>query len=115
MGVIFWFSAQPGSVEATEYIFGDWNYMVRKCAHFAEYAILTFCAWQLWQSTPRPRTFTMLTVLFYACSDEFHQSFVPNRGSRLTDVLIDSLGMLFALWVIQKLTPPSEDKPGIPL
>jgi len=111
MGVIFWFSDQPGSVEATEYIFGDWNHFVRKCAHFAEYAILTFCVWQVLGQ----RGWTALVALLYACSDEFHQSFIPNRGSRVTDVLIDGLGILFALWIIQKNTPTREDEPGIPL
>ena len=30
----------------------------------------------------------------YACTDEFHQLFVPGRAGRFTDVLIDSSGAL---------------------
>lgn len=30
--------------------------------------------------------------LVYALSDEFHQSFVPNRSAALSDVAVDSLG-----------------------
>ena len=34
------------------------------------------------------------TALLYAASDEFHQTFVKDRGGRLTDVMIDSIGIL---------------------
>ena len=31
-------------------------------------------------------------TFFYACTDEFHQLFVPGRAGRFSDVLIDSSG-----------------------
>ena len=37
----------------------------------------------------------LLSVL-YATSDEIHQIFVPGRGSSISDVLIDSFGILLA-------------------
>ncbi len=40
-----------------------------------------------------------LTVL-YACSDEWHQRFIPGRTSCVRDVVIDSLGALLALLVV---------------
>lgn len=36
----------------------------------------------------------------YAASDEFHQLFVPGRSGRLTDVLIDSAGLLAGILVV---------------
>ena len=30
----------------------------------------------------------------YACSDEFHQLFVPGRTAKFTDVLIDTSGVI---------------------
>ena len=36
----------------------------------------------------------------YAASDEFHQLFVPGRAGRVTDVLIDSGGVIFGLFVV---------------
>ncbi len=37
-------------------------------------------------------------ALIYAASDEYHQSFVPGRGARITDVGIDSIGALIGLF-----------------
>jgi VanZ family protein len=31
-------------------------------------------------------------VFLYACSDEIHQLFVPNRSGELLDVLLDTFG-----------------------
>ena len=38
--------------------------------------------------------------LLYAISDELHQTFVPGRSGRLTDVGFDSLGALLALGLV---------------
>lgn len=69
---------------------------VRKCAHITEYTV--FClslifglrAWGL-RGKQLLRAALALTS-FYACTDEFHQLFVPGRAGRFSDVLIDSSG-----------------------
>ena len=38
----------------------------------------------------------------YAISDEIHQSYVPGRDSDPVDVLVDCLGIGFALWVLRR-------------
>ena len=44
-----------------------------------------------------------LVAVLYACSDEWHQSFVPGREGRLRDVGIDSIGAVVAsLWLKSK-------------
>jgi VanZ family protein len=87
------------------------HHAIRKCAHFAEYFILsllilrgiragrkeTRLAWAL---------LAILVVAAYASLDEFHQSFVPGRTPAVGDVLIDTSGgvaaqllaALFVLW-----------------
>ena len=40
----------------------------------------------------------ILSVL-YAFSDEFHQSFVPGRDATLKDVLYDTAGIFFSVFV----------------
>lgn len=45
----------------------------------------------------------MALCFLYACTDEFHQFFSENRGSRFTDVLIDSCGA-FAGILLTRLT-----------
>ena len=37
---------------------------------------------------------SMIVTFLYACTDEFHQTFVPGRAGRFTDVLIDCTGAL---------------------
>ena len=56
---------------------------------------------------------TLIVVVLYAASDEFHQLFVPSREASVRDVLIDSAGAILALILIrlaarlrrQRLTP----------
>jgi VanZ family protein len=83
---------------------------VRKGAHVTEFAIL---AMLLWRARNRPSRlnfrpwnwsearFAWLLVVLYAATDEFHQTFVPNREGMARDVLIDSAGAalgLILLW-----------------
>jgi len=39
---------------------------------------------------------TIIISIIYAISDEFHQLFVPGRNFAISDILIDSAGVLFA-------------------
>ncbi len=54
--------------------------------------------------------FGALAALIYACTDEWHQTFVPGRGGRVTDVLIDGIGVSLGVLVLilrSKKTKPS--------
>lgn len=46
-------------------------------------------------------------AVLYAASDEFHQTFVPGRKGRLSDVVIDSLGVGIVIvldwWLARRL------------
>ncbi len=84
--------------------------LVRKGAHFTEFAILALLVWRALRKPVMrdPRSWnwplagkTLLLVLLYAASDEFHQRFVPTREASVVDVMIDTVGGaggLFALW-----------------
>ncbi len=75
--------------------------VVRKGAHMTEFAILAvlFYAWMSrWKITRLRRGgFAAAMTIFYACTDEFHQLFVPGRSGRITDVLIDSAGAVIGM------------------
>ena len=77
--------------------------VARKAGHFTEYAILGLLAARAFRNSSRElfrnRWFwlSLLLVVAYALSDEFHQSFVPSRTASIYDSLIDSLGGLTAL------------------
>ena len=77
--------------------------IIRKSAHMTEFAILAVLLYiwiGRWQLT-RMRRFWIAAGLtaFYACTDEFHQLFVPGRAGLLSDVLIDSLSAVLGLVV----------------
>jgi len=78
------------------------SHIVRKCAHFSAYASLGFCTSF---AVGKRKLFSFGSLIswgiciLYACSDEYHQSFVPGRSCELRDVIIDSSGALTGLLV----------------
>ena len=76
---------------------GALSYLVRKAGHFTEYlilAILFLRSQKERESSGKSALFALLFVFLYACSDEFHQAFIPGRGPAFSDVLIDTAGGL---------------------
>ncbi|MCM1507554.1 MAG: VanZ family protein [Ruminococcus flavefaciens] len=73
------------------------EHIIRKLAHFSVYTVLGFFASS---AIGRRKLFsagTLITIgigFLYACSDELHQYFVPERSCRFTDVLIDTSGVI---------------------
>ena len=119
---IFWFSAKPAA-ESTEmsdtvsrlililgtklgFFHGNpfgrdklMSFPIRKTAHMTEYLVF-YCTVRFGlhftyrTSNVKRRLLTALAIVFlYACTDEFHQLFVPGRAGRFTDVLIDCFGV----------------------
>ena len=67
--------------------------LIRKAAHFANYAILF---WLLIRGPHEKRPYTALACcVAYAFLDEGHQIFAVGRGPSLYDVALDSSGALF--------------------
>ena len=75
------------------------QFFVRKSAHMTEYGILWILTYEYLRTYPFSKSRCFLYALVfcfgYACSDEWHQSFVPDRGPAFTDVLIDTCGSSF--------------------
>ena len=106
-GCIFWLSSKDGSQSQNMSdsvrgilmkLFGPLlnSFIVRKFAHFFEYAVLGFligCALFLSRRRFSPITAVICSAL-YSISDEIHQYFVPGRACRIFDVGVDTLGAL---------------------
>lgn len=77
------------------------EHLVRKLAHFAEYACMGVLVYTLWSQWLRQgRALYLLTagwVFLSAASDEFHQYFVPGRYASFADVLLDTFGGVFGM------------------
>ena len=125
MGVIFAMSAMPGDVSSEQ---SGWivdlllaaikavsgavvdsaaladiiGFLVRKAAHMAEYAVL-FVLYKRALSlsgAKRPGITALVMSICYAATDEWHQSFVEDRGPGVMDVGIDALGASVA-WGVE--------------
>ena len=70
------------------------DYPVRKCAHMSEYAILTLLGFVTFSFLHGRRRFVIPIAMtfLYACTDEFHQLFVPGRAGMVMDMWIDLAG-----------------------
>lgn len=84
-------------------------FLVRKTAHFTEYAVLGALFYLNIMQHPKPNQphkKILLPIFFsflYACTDEIHQIFVPGRSAQFRDVLIDTLGASFGCLLIHAL------------
>lgn len=131
-GTIFYFSSQPAresdntsegfivtliklfdvsdvfSQSEIEEIAASLNGPIRTLAHFGVYALLGFLIALLLNEYaliyPNIIFYSVLSSFLYACSDEFHQTFIPGRSAQIEDIVTDTLGALcgavFALLVV---------------
>ena len=123
MGVIFYMSNQPASISSIHSgntiniisklpIIGNimdyltsiniGEFIVRKCAHMFSYCILAVLLFMsvYEDNIKKAIIIAFLGTFLYACSDEFHQLFIPGRSGQFKDVLIDTSGALIMLMII---------------
>jgi VanZ family protein len=96
--VIFMFSSIPSLGTGL----GDWDTVLRKGAHMAEYAILGLL---LLRAIGRELPALALGI-GYAITDEIHQHFVSGRHASPLDVLIDTVGLALGIFVVRGLFRP---------
>jgi VanZ family protein len=87
------------SIPALNSGLGTWDEVLRKCAHVTEYAILGFL---LVRAIGRQLP-ALLVGIAYAASDELHQHFVVGRHGSPVDVLIDTVGLLIGIVLVQRV------------
>lgn len=112
MAIIFFFSCQNGEASSNNNKFieqillyfgidvnsifsGNGSYLIRKVAHFTEYFILFYLIFNALNEDVSYRKgliISLIITFLYACSDEFHQSFIPDRCPSFKDVIIDTGG-----------------------
>lgn len=133
MLLIFAFSSQPAAqseqssgwvMRLIQNIFGTLmpeerlSFWVRKAAHIGIYFALG-CSVRLWtgqifllgdgqngticRQALLEFVLAVLICFLYACSDEWHQTFVPGRSGELRDVGIDAIGFVSASAVVSLL------------
>ena len=105
MGIIFFLSSRPGdSLNLPDIPDLD------KILHVLAYGVLGLTIFFAvpegkYRSNPCRISFMVVLIcLLYGISDEFHQSFVPNRMPSVLDLVADTTGALLAafVWFIMK-------------
>ena len=78
--------------------------LLRKVAHFTEFACLGMCfRWlfgMLNKAKAKQLLFPLLWAFAVACIDETIQIFVPDRGPGIKDVLLDTFGAVVGITVL---------------
>ncbi|ACO86010.1 VanZ family protein [Clostridium botulinum] len=120
MVIIFTFSNQPGeSSNKNNFFVADvltkgkidlfkhidynfLNFLIRKAAHITEYFILFMLLYYAFKKTfyKNLKIKAAIITILYACTDEFHQLFIPGREGKVRDVLIDSIGVFIGVFLI---------------
>lgn len=84
------------SPERQQALLEAWHLVIRKGAHFTEYAVLAVLVANALRLWGKLRWYWPVVIsAAYAVTDEIHQYFVPGRACRLLDVTIDTCGAIF--------------------
>ena len=80
------------------------EHIIRKIAHFSIYTLVGILMMSL-MSTYNLKQIKRVGISFgvgvlYAISDEFHQSFTPDRTPLVSDVCIDSCGVIVGIIIV---------------
>ncbi len=118
-----------GPVDPKWFVFA--NNVLRKIGHFTGYFILSYLWYRGWRNRYfskhgiltgqlriwhgpwanvwklRWAALSVLLTMGVASADEFHQWFVPGRTGNWHDVVLDSLGAIFAQLLVLTFTPLS--------
>jgi VanZ family protein len=87
------------------------HFLIRKCSHLIEYAILAILLWRalyrgtnLKIKTSIVYVSVLIAAILFAAADEFHQSFVASRTALRGDVVVDVLGAMIGLAIYLALS-----------
>ena len=87
-----------------ENIMNTMESIIRKMAHFSIYTVVGLLLMSLvstYNIKEKNRLIiTLITGIIYASSDEIHQSFVPGRSPMITDIVIDTMGVILGILLI---------------
>jgi VanZ family protein len=99
MGLIFYLSAQPRLPRVLPPGLPQIQDVI---GHFTVYAVLAALLWWALQGAGvrHPLLWALAVTVLYSFTDEFHQSFVPNRHPDVFDLATDFVGAVTALLIV---------------
>ena len=125
MGIIFYMSNQPANISTVQsdgvinilsgvpvlgnvmdvlILNGTASFVIRKSAHMLSYGLLSvllfMSIYDNYKSINKTSIISLIITFLYACSDEFHQTFILGRSGEFRDVLVDSTGAIIFLLIV---------------
>lgn len=86
----------------------NYDFILRKLAHIFVFLVLTYLVASSLDSQQRYYLlFVIIAAIAYAFTDELHQTFVHGRVGSGRDILVDSIGVYFGIW-LYKVYPPGK-------
>ena len=103
MGLIFYLSAQPRLANVMPFGLPQFQDVI---GHFTVYAVLAALLWWALRGAGvrHPLFWALAATVLYSLTDEFHQSFVPNRNPDVFDLATDFAGAVSALLIVRWLS-----------
>lgn len=95
MSAIFYLSSAPIQVGLPEVKHVD------KVLHFVVFGALGVFYWISFTAYQHDKSYlkSVICTFIFGCSDEFHQSFVPSRTPDVLDIIADTSGAVFFVFV----------------
>lgn len=83
------------------------NFFLFKTIHMIEFGTLFILLTRAFFNTTKINLKKIMLIsfiwaVFYGASDEFHQTFISGRNGNPIDVFIDSLGIYFVYWYVNR-------------
>lgn len=98
--------------KSSEFFWQD--FVIKKFAHIVEYGILSIFIYRAFLNEGvdknKAGVWAIILTTLYGVSDEYHQSFVLGRQSRIRDVVFDFLGAGSAIYLILRYLPKASKR-----
>lgn len=105
--VKFFPSIEKNSEIKKQEIMNKLEKIIRKIAHFSIYTLVGLLLMGLMKTYKIKEIdqvgLSMIIGIIYASTDEIHQAFIPGRSVQLTDVMLDSIGVLTGVFIVMLL------------
>lgn len=102
--VKFFPSIEKNSEIKKQEIMNKLEKIIRKIAHFSIYTLVGLLLMGLMKTYKIKEIdqvgLSMIIGIIYASTDEIHQAFIPGRSAQLTDVMLDSIGVLTGVFIV---------------
>lgn len=79
------------------------SFIIRKSAHFILYFILGILVYNCTNKSKDNMINCIIICIIYSLTDEMHQMFISDRAGEFRDIIIDSIGSILGILLLNKI------------